>query len=137
MVCEDFCFFNMHRAFHWPPLYKRIHKIHHQHKHPISIVAQYAHPVETIGNLLCMFIGPAFLQHRIHHYTMILWYCYRGAESVEGHCGYEFSWSMFRALPWSAGASYHNFHHLENVGNYSSFFTFWDTMFDTNKVWFN
>jgi sterol desaturase/sphingolipid hydroxylase (fatty acid hydroxylase superfamily) len=33
-------------------------------------------------------------------------------------------------------ASYHDFHHTHNVGNYSSFFQIWDTIFGTNKSYF-
>lgn len=36
----------------------------------------------------------------------------------------------------SGSAEYHNFHHSHNIGNYSSFFTYWDSIFGTNKAYF-
>jgi sterol desaturase/sphingolipid hydroxylase (fatty acid hydroxylase superfamily) len=36
----------------------------------------------------------------------------------------------------SGSAEYHNFHHSHNIGNYSSFFSVWDTVFGTNKHYF-
>jgi sterol desaturase/sphingolipid hydroxylase (fatty acid hydroxylase superfamily) len=43
---------------------------------------------------------------------------------------------VFRLLPMSGSAEYHNFHHSHNVGNYASFFTIWDTVFGSNKYYF-
>jgi methylsterol monooxygenase/4-alpha-methyl-delta7-sterol-4alpha-methyl oxidase len=60
----------------------------------------------------------------------------RTLETVDGHCGYEFSWSPYRLLPLSGSSDYHNFHHSMNVGNYGSFFSFWDSMCGTNSTYF-
>lgn len=60
----------------------------------------------------------------------------RVGESLDSHSGYEFSWSPYRLLPLSGSASYHDFHHSTNIGNYGSYFTFWDTLFKTNTVYF-
>jgi 4-alpha-methyl-delta7-sterol-4alpha-methyl oxidase len=57
-------------------------------------------------------------------------------ETVDGHCGYEFPWSMYRFIPFSGSSEYHNFHHYRNVGNYSSFFTYLDSAFGTNLEFF-
>ena len=57
-------------------------------------------------------------------------------ETIDGHCGYEFSWSPYRLLPFSGSSEYHNFHHSHNVGNYGSFFSYWDTFFGTNGDYF-
>lgn len=36
-------------------------------------------------------------------------------------------------MPFSGSALFHGYHHTTNIGNYSSFFTVWDTVFGTNK----
>jgi len=74
-----------------------------------------------------MFIGCKILGHRMHLATVAVWLCLRVFETIDGHCGYEFSWSPFRLLPFSGSSEYHNYHHSHNVGNYSSFFSYWDT----------
>src|SRR6185312_4993463 len=113
-----------------PFLYKKIHKVHHQYIESIGIATEYAHPLEFIfGNVLPMSIGPALLGSNIHFFTFLMWGTVRLGETLDGHCGYEFSWSPFRLVPFSTSASYHNFHHSHNVGNYSSFFLIWDTIF--------
>jgi len=60
----------------------------------------------------------------------------RLGEAIDGHSGYEFSWSPYRLLPLSTSAAYHDFHHTHNVGNYSSFFSIWDTVFNSNKAFY-
>ena len=55
---------------------------------------------------------------------------------VEDHCGYEFSWSPFRLLPFGSDYAYHAYHHSANIGNYSSFFTTWDSVFGSNKAYY-
>lgn len=65
-----------------------------------------------------------------------MWIIMRVGESLDSHCGYEFSWSPYRLLPLSGSTSFHDYHHSTNVGNYGSYFTFWDTIFKTNKSYF-
>lgn len=137
MLCEDFTFYFTHRLMHWGPFYKRIHKIHHSYKTTVGIAAEYCHPVEFVfSNMLPSAIGPALLGPKAHIVTVFAWYVIRFGETLDGHCGYEFSWSPFRLIPLSGSAEYHDFHHSANVGNYSSFFCIWDTIFGTNKDYY-
>lgn len=67
---------------------------------------------------------------------MMVWGLLRHYETHEAHSGYEFPWSIFRALPFTTAESYHAFHHSKNVGNYSTFFTVWDNVFDSNAEYY-
>ena len=135
MFAEDFTFYFSHRMFHNPIIYNKIHKIHHEYKQPISITLIYAHPFEFFfGNLMPVIMGPLILMKKVHVMTLILWNILRAFETADGHSGYDFPWSPFRLLPFSGTAEYHNYHHTHNVGNFSSFFTWLDTLFGTNKV---
>lgn len=137
MLCDDFFFYLTHRTLHLPRIYPHIHKIHHEHKVTICIAAQYAHPIEFIfGNCLTIATGPFILGKRMHLVTLLTWYAIRGVESVEGHSGYEFPWSPFRIVPFAVDDAYHAFHHSANIGNYSSFFTIWDTVWGSNKEYY-
>ena len=75
-VMEDTFHYWMHRALHWGPLYKNIHKIHHQYSAPFGLAAEYAHPAEvfilglgTVGSpiLFCA------LTRNLHLITMYIW----------------------------------------------------------------
>ena len=138
MVVEDFTFFLMHSLLHQKPLYW-IHKQHHEYKVTVSLAAEYSHPIEfLLANIVPTGIGFRVLSlfYPVHMSTVFMWVFIRVWETTDGHCGYEWSWSVFRLLPMSGSAEYHNFHHSHNVGNYSSFFTWWDTIFGTNKHYF-
>ena len=138
MVMEDLTFHFSHRTLHHPALYPYIHKIHHEQRITISFAAYYAHPLEFIfGNILPTVTGVLLLGKNMHWMTAFTWYIVRAVESTEGHSGYEFSWSIFRVIPFASDYGYHAYHHSHNIGNYSSFFTIWDTVFGTNSAYYN
>lgn len=137
MFVEDFCFYWVHRALHQKRIYPYIHKIHHEYNNPIGISAEYAHPLEFfLANIVPTAMGSKLLGKNIHLVTYLLWSTLRIFETIDGHCGYEFSWSPYRLLPLSGSANYHNYHHTHNIGNYGSFFMIWDVLMGTNKSYF-
>ena len=81
-------------------------------------------------------LGIGMLGFRMHLVTTYVWAFYRLGETADAHSGYEFPWSPFRLLPFSAPASYHNFHHSHNLGNYASFYALWDSLFATNHAYY-
>eukprot|EP00331_Platyophrya_macrostoma_P011749 CAMPEP_0176428630 /NCGR_PEP_ID=MMETSP0127-20121128/13258_1 /TAXON_ID=938130 /ORGANISM="Platyophrya macrostoma, Strain WH" /LENGTH=235 /DNA_ID=CAMNT_0017810337 /DNA_START=341 /DNA_END=1049 /DNA_ORIENTATION=- len=136
MLIDDFLFYWGHRLLHHPKLYPHIHKIHHRWHHTVIISNEFSHPVEYVIANLPAALGPKLLGKHMHMITLWMWIVMRVGESLDSHCGYEFSWSPYRLLPLSGSANYHDFHHSTNIGNYGSYFTFWDTLFKTNEVYF-
>ena len=138
MLIEDLSFHCSHRTLHSKVLYPYVHKMHHEHKATFSLASYYAHPIEFIfGNLVPIALPVFILGTRMHYTTALTWYVLRSLESVEGHSGYDFSWSPFRCLPFASDYAYHAYHHNHNIGNYSSFFTVWDTVFGSNGVYYD
>lgn len=134
MLCEDLGFHFLHRLLHWRVIYPYVHKVHHTYVTTVSIASEYSHPIDFIFSALIPgTLGGMILGKRMHFTTAMLWALVRTFEAIDGHCGYEFSWSPYRLIPFSTSASYHDFHHSHNVGNFSSFFSFWDTLFGQNK----
>ncbi|CDW73081.1 sterol desaturase family protein [Stylonychia lemnae] len=137
MICEDLTFHLIHRFLHWRVIYPYFHKVHHQYRTTIGIAAEYSHPIDfIIGSVIPGSVGAMILGDNMHFTTYLVWVMVRLGESLDGHSGYEFSWSPYRLIPFSTSASYHNFHHSHNIGNYSSFFSLWDTIFGQNKVFY-
>jgi len=64
------------------------------------------------------------------------WVAWRLSEGFSNHCNYDFDWSLFRIVPFSAGSSYHSFHHTHNMGNYGSFLIVQDTITETNHDYY-
>jgi len=76
------------------------------------MASAYAHILEYLfGNVLPFLVGPILLGKNMHLITMATWLIIRSGETVDGHSGYEFPWSPYRLLPFSASSECHNFHH--------------------------
>ncbi|KAI8894344.1 hypothetical protein BC833DRAFT_605239 [Globomyces pollinis-pini] len=138
IVVEDFCQYFLHRALHWGPLYKHIHKMHHEFSSNFGLVAEYAHPLETLILGIGVFLGPLFWScyYRLHVFTMGIWLAVRLIQAVDSHSGYDFPWSMHHYIPFWAGADFHDYHHAAFVGNYGSFFRIWDWLFGTSSAFY-
>ncbi|KAF7712947.1 Uncharacterized protein PECH_002320 [Penicillium ucsense] len=133
-VMEDAWHYWFHRALHYGPLYKAIHKIHHQYSAPFGLAAEYASPIEVMilgfGTVSCPIIWCA-ITGNLHILTMYVWIVLRLAQAIDAHSGYEFPWSLHHFLPFWAGADHHDLHHEKFIGNYSSSFRWWDYVLDT------
>jgi sterol desaturase/sphingolipid hydroxylase (fatty acid hydroxylase superfamily) len=133
VICEDMILYFVHKWLHHPSIYPYIHKRHHEFINPVGISAEYSHPIEF---LLITFLPNAIIStllgKRMHLSTMLMYNFAREFETHDGHCGYEFSWSPYRLIPFSTSSTYHDFHHSHNIGNYSSYLTFWDTIEGNN-----
>ena len=112
-------FYTMHRLFHWGPLYRAFHSMHHRYTGTTAVAAEHAHPVEHVGaNLVPVLAGVVLL--RAHMLPMLVWTAWRILEAVEGHSGYCFVGSPLHALRITLpdGGAYHTYHHVANKGNF-------------------
>ena len=144
-VFEDGFHYAVHRLMHWPPLYKSIHKVHHEYSAPFGIAAEYAHPLETSilgfgtigGPLVYHAVETHYFQSgrnwQLHMFTMLLWIVCRLFQAIDCHSGYDFPWSLRHFIPFWAGADHHDYHHQKFLGNYASSFRWWDYLFGTDK----
>ncbi|KAM0241547.1 hypothetical protein ACHAP5_007503 [Fusarium lateritium] len=133
-VLEDAWHYWFHRALHYGPLYKAIHKMHHTYSAPFGLAAEYASPIETallgIGVVGCPLVVLA-VTGELHLITMYIWIFLRLLQAIDSHSGYDFPWSLRHFLPVWAGAHHHDLHHEKFIGNYASSFTWWDYCLDT------
>lgn len=72
----------------------------------------------------------------VHIISLMLYLIYRILEGHDIHSGYEFPWNVFRFIPFSTDATYHHFHHSKRIGNYSSSLIIWDSLLNSNVVYF-
>lgn len=133
LFVEDFAFYWIHRALHWPWLYKNVHSVHHEHAAPFGIAAEYAHPAEVVVLGTATFLGP-FLAPP-HLLTLLAWLAVRCMQTVECHSGFDFPWSVNRWFPLYGGADFHDHHHRIHSGNYSSTFIWADWVFGTDTAY--
>jgi len=115
MLVEDFLFFFSHYAFHHPAVYRYIHKVHHEYRFGVSILAEYDDYREIalyfVLNLLVG--GPTFLGGKLHMVTSFMLLMIRTAHNIDHHTGYDFSWNPMKVIPMICSADYHQFHHTD------------------------
>ncbi|KAL4772568.1 fatty acid hydroxylase superfamily-domain-containing protein [Aspergillus nidulans var. acristatus] len=133
-IVEDTYHYWLHRAMHWGPLYRSIHRIHHQYAAPFGLTAEYASPAETFLLGLGTICPPLILGSitgDVHLITVLGWMALRQLQAIDAHSGYDFPWSLRRIIPFWGGADWHDDHHRYFWGNYSSSFTHWDILMGT------
>jgi len=131
LLVEDCWFYWVHRLLHYGPFYTYIHKMHHTHSAPFTLAAEYAHPIETIILGFGSFIPPFIF--RPHLLQLWIWLFFRLWQEIDAHCGYDFPWSLHNWLPIWGGSDFHDFHHMNFVGNYGSTFRIWDKLMGTDN----
>ncbi len=85
-LLHEFHFYWMHRMLHWPPLYARVHKVHHRNVNPGPWSGLSMHPVEHLlyfSGFLYYWILPAHPLHFIHHSLLV------GLSPAQGHTGFD------------------------------------------------
>ncbi|XP_077996939.1 methylsterol monooxygenase 1-like [Glandiceps talaboti] len=130
-VIEDTWHYFVHRLLHHRRLYKYVHKIHHNFQAPFGMTAEYAHPIETLVLGAGFFIGVLLFCN--HFILLWVWVIFRLMETIDVHTGYDFPLNPLHLLPFYGGARFHDFHHMNFNGNYSSTFTWWDKIFGTDQ----
>lgn len=73
----------------------------------------------------------------LHMFSYIIWGVIRLMNTVYTHSGYEFPWFPNNMLLFWVNASYHDYHHSHNIGNYGSMFSLWDSLIGSNTVYFS
>jgi len=138
LIMDDFMFYWSHRLLHHKWLYPYIHKVHHESIETIALSAVGSHPIEhIISNFVSANLGIMLMpENSVHITTVMIFVSYLMFEGIDGHCGYEFPFSPCRMIPWGGSSNYHNYHHLENIGNYGNQFVLWDSIFGTNKEYY-
>ncbi len=134
-LLEDFFFYWIHRLIHVPGLYW-IHKKHHKIFNTIHISCVYTHWIEfVLGVAFPLLSGFMVFQEKFHIISLAGVILFRMVETHESHGGYEFKYTPFLIFPYMSDTAYHNYHHLKNIGNYSTYWILWDSMFGTNKTY--
>ncbi|KAG2236954.1 fatty acid hydroxylase superfamily-domain-containing protein [Thamnidium elegans] len=133
MVIVDTHQYVLHRLAHsYSFLYKHMHSHHHRINVPYAFGALYNHPVEgflldTCGAAIAFEVTG--MSPRLGMYFFV----FSTLKTVNDHCGYYFPWDPLTVC-FGNNVNYHDLHHQVNgiKTNYAQpFFTFWDTLLQT------
>ncbi|XP_013397329.1 lathosterol oxidase-like [Lingula anatina] len=115
----------LHRTFHNPYLYKKIHKHHHRYHQPTAFSAVAMHPVEFFMYQAVMAL-PIFTVpiHAGVFLTVLMYFYYYG---MIDHSGVK----MDAIWPWQPPSTFHDNHHQYFHCNFGFNSLLFDWMFDT------
>ncbi len=85
-LLHEFHFFCIHRLLHWPPLYKTVHKLHHNNTNPGPWSGLSMHPVEHLiyfSGFLIYWIVPCHPMHMLNVGLIA------GLSPAQGHTGFD------------------------------------------------
>lgn len=132
MLIHDTYFYWTHRLLHLPWFYKKWHRVHHSSPHPSPWAAFCFHPIEAfIESLYMPIIAFMVPSHPVVIVTFLMLMTVLG---VVNHLGYELYPEVFhrnRLLKTIISASNHSVHHRFNKFNYALYFTWWDSLLQT------
>lgn len=115
LLVLEILFYYTHRALHWGPLYRRVHKVHHEHTAPFALAAVYAHPVEVLVGDLIPFSAGLWLTNA-HVFFVYMWIVGACLGTQTHHSGFRFPWiSCLDEQP-----DFHDFHHRHFAGCYGT-----------------
>jgi len=129
---HDTWFYWLHRFFHLPNVYSKVHRIHHLSVNPSPWTSFSFHVLEAIGEGLV--ILPLVYLIPMHKFTLLFFGFSIFAINVYGHLGYEIAPKWFRNsifFEFINSSVYHNLHHSKFKGNYGLYFRFWDKIMGT------
>ena len=126
-IWYSFYFYWIHRALHWPPLYKKVHSLHHRNINLGPWSGMAMHPVEHLfylGSPLIHLLIPSSPLHVIFHVQFNVFI------SIFSHTGFE-GLLVKDKKRFSMGYFFHQLHHRYFECNYGTDEMPWDKWFGT------
>jgi sterol desaturase/sphingolipid hydroxylase (fatty acid hydroxylase superfamily) len=108
-------FYAVHRAIHWPPLYRAVHSLHHRNTNPSPWSGLSMHPVEHVAYFSAVAVLWVVPAHPLHVVFILV---HLGFAPAPGHAGFErFELGRLGAVP--SGGYAHYLHHKLFEVNYA------------------
>ena len=132
ILFHDAYFYWTHRLLHWKPLYRRIHKIHHNSVSTSAFTSFNFHPIEAF--IQFAYIPITMFTMPVHWLSLTIFLSYMTIFNILWHNSYEFwpkdhvrnKWMNIFSTP-----THHNIHHKKVNYNYALYLTYWDRLMGT------
>lgn len=133
LVLQDTYFYFMHRLFHHPLLFRKLHFGHHRSKVPTPWTSFAFDPIEAFIQAL-FFVCIIFVLP-LHYIPLITALIVMTVWAVFNHIGFELFPASFYSNSlgkWFIGSKHHLIHHRKYNLHYGLYFTFWDKLLGTH-----
>ena len=132
IVLHDAWFYWSHRLLHYPPLFHRLHRLHHRSHNPTPFTAYSFDIGEAVINAIYLPIVLLFLP--VHPAALLIFTAHMMLRNAVGHCGYELFPANGQGKPlfgWLTTVTHHDLHHAHAGYNLGLYFTWWDRWMGT------
>lgn len=132
VLCMDFMMYWLHRAYHWGPLYRYFHSVHHEFHNTIAAHSMCVHVVELFSIVPMLFLVPrlAYELFGLHPLSVYIAPYIMALHGVLEHCGYDDKLEEI-SKGVLTGSKMHMVHHQLSRFNFGFYTYFWDWLFDT------
>ena len=138
LILQDTYFYFMHRLFHHPLLFKKLHSGHHRSKEPTLWTSFAFDPIEALIQAT-FFVCIVFILP-LHYITLFTALIVMTIWALFNHLGFEFFEPSFYSHwlgKWFIGSKHHLVHHRKYTLHYGLYFTFWDKILGTQDPSYN
>lgn len=132
IVAHDAWFYWSHRMLHYPPLFRRFHRLHHRSHNPTPFTSYSFDLGEAVTNAiylpLILLVVPA------HPVAILIFVTHMMLRNAIGHSGYELFPANRHGKPlfgWMTTVTHHDLHHAHAGYNLGLYFSWWDRVMGT------
>ena len=132
IVLHDAWFYWWHRILHYPPLFRRLHRLHHRSHNPTPFTAYSFDAGEAVVN--AAYLPIVLLALPVHPIALLFFTSHMMLRNAVGHCGYELFPADRGGKPlfdWMTTVTHHDQHHAHAGYNLGLYFTWWDRWMGT------
>ncbi|MEY8829741.1 sterol desaturase family protein [Sedimentitalea sp. XS_ASV28] len=132
IVAHDAWFYWSHRLFHYPPLFRRFHRLHHRSYNPTPFTSYSFDLGEAVANAI--YLPLILLVLPAHPVAILIFVTHMMLRNAIGHSGYELFPANRHGRPlfdWMTTVTHHDLHHAHAGYNLGLYFTWWDRLMGT------
>lgn len=132
VVLHDAWFYWTHRMLHYPPLFRRFHRLHHRSFHPTPFTSYSFDVGEAVINAAYLPLVLVFLP--AHPIALFVFVTHMMLRNAIGHCGIEVFPANRHGRPvfgWLTTVTHHDLHHANARYNHGLYFVWWDRLMRT------
>ena len=134
MMLQETYYYWSHRLMHYPPVFRVVHKVHHDSNTTSPFTAFSFHPLE--GLLQAIVLPLTLMILPMHPYVILLLLTLMTFSSVINHLNIEIfppNFNKHVVGRWIIGATHHSMHHKQFRYNFGLYFTVWDKLVRTES----